>query len=129
MELYESLKTVALALVSLFGFLGALDKAFELYKKYKGLAQAPDKRQDDEITELKNEVELLKDGYLRVQNALARDLHRFEEVDTVNRLTLDGVRNLLDAMLSGNNHDGMQKSKSEIDKYLLEGVTKHGSNA
>ena len=45
----------------------------------------------------------------------------------MSRLTLDGVRNLLDAQLSGNNHDGMQKSKSDIDNYLLKGVTNHGS--
>ena len=43
------------------------------------------------------------------------------------RLTLDGVRNLLDAQLSGNNREGMQKSRADIDNYLLKGVTNHGS--
>ncbi len=52
---------------------------------------------------------------------------RFDEIDEVSRLTLDGVRNLLDAQLSGNNREGMQKSRADIDNYLLKGVTNHGS--
>lgn len=128
MELYEALRTVALALVSLFGFLGSLDKAFELYKKYKGLAQAPDKKQDDAIAELRKEINMLKDGYIRVQDALARDLRRFAEIDEVSRLNLQGVQALLKAALTGNNKASMQKSMDEIDEYLLKGATNHGSN-
>ena len=51
----------------------------------------------------------------------------FEASSSSEMLTLDGVRNLLDAQLSGNNREGMQKSRADIDKYLLKGVTNHGS--
>ena len=34
----------------------------------------------------------------------------FEEIDEVSRLTLDGVRNLLDAQLSGNNREGCRRA-------------------
>ena len=60
--------------------------------------------------------------------ALRRDLTRFDGIDEEMRLVLVGVQNLLDAQLSGNNREGMQKSKSDINNYLLKGVTNHGSN-
>ena len=50
-------------------------------------------------------------------------------IDEVNRLTLEAVRALLEAQLTGNNVPAMQASKEKIDNYLMEGVTKHGSNA
>ena len=39
-----------------FGVLASLDKAFDLYKKYKGLAQAPDDAQDKRLDELDKRV-------------------------------------------------------------------------
>ena len=127
MELYESLKVVGAAMISLFGFLASLDKMVDLWKKYKGLAEAPDKAQNEEIKNLKDDVELLKTRMMSVQDALGRDMRRFNNLDDLVLLILDGVQNLLEAQLSGNNHDGMQKSKSDIDNYLLKGVTNHGS--
>ena len=60
MELYESLKVVGAAMIGLFGFVASLDKMVDLWKKYKGLAEAPDKAQNEEIKNLKDDVELLK---------------------------------------------------------------------
>ena len=68
-------------------------------------------------------AQTIEQGLLQHSAALARDLKRFDEIDRVSRLTLDGVRNLLDAQLNGDNKAGMEKSKADIDKYLLEGVT------
>ena len=53
---------------------------------------------------------------------------RFDGLDEEMRLVLVGVQNLLDSQLSGNNREGMQKSKSDINNYLLKGATNHGSN-
>ena len=66
--------------------------------------------------------------YIKKAQALARDLRRFDGLDEEMRLVLVGVQNLLDSQLSGNNREGMQKSKSDINNYLLKGVTNHGSN-
>ena len=110
------------ALLWVLGILGSLcaaaitiDKVLEIIHKYIKKAQEPDKR-----------IGTLEQGQLQHTQALARDLRRFEEIDEVSRLTLDGVRNLLDAQLSGNNREGMQKSRTDIDNYLLKGVTNHG---
>ena len=109
------------ALLWVLGILGSLcaaaitiDKVLEIIHKYIKKAQEPDNAQNKRLDELD-------------KRALARNQRRFDEIDEVSRLTLDGVRNLLDAQLSGNNREGMQKSRADIDNYLLKGVTNHGS--
>ena len=124
MELYESLKVVGAAMIGLFGFVASLDK-----KKYKGLAEAPDKAQNEEIKNLKDDVELLKARMMSVQDALGRDMRRFNNLDDLVLLILDGVQNLLEAQLSGNNHDGMEACHQNILKYLMKGATKHGDSS
>lgn len=118
------------ALIWIVGILGSvcaavitLDKVLDIIHKYIKKAQAPDDAQDKRLDDLDKRVGIIEQGQLQHSAALARDLKRFDEIDRVSRLTLDGVRNLLDAQLNGDNKAGMEKSKADIDKYLLEGVT------
>lgn len=122
------------ALLWMLGILGSVcagavtvDKVLDIVHKYIKKAQAPDAEQNKRLDEIERRLGAVETGYAQHSAALKRDLTRFDEIDEVSRLTLDGVRNLLDAQLSGNNHEGMQKSKSDIDNYLLKGVTNHGS--
>ena len=128
MEVLSEFEAWWAPVVIIFGVLASLDKAFDLYKKYKGLVQAPDKKQDSEISELRKEVNMLKDGYIRVQDALARDLQRFEKIDELSRLNLQGTYALLKGQLTGDNVPAMKKSMDEIEGYLMKGATNHGSN-
>lgn len=123
------------ALIWVLGILGSvcaaavtLDKVLDIIHKYIKKAQAPDAEQDKRLDALEKRLGDVETVTTQHAAALKRDLTRFDEIDEVSRLTLDGVRNLLDAQLSGNNHDGMQRSKTDIDNYLLKGVTNHGSN-
>ena len=118
------------ALLWVLGILGSLcaaaitiDKVLEIIHKYIKKAQEPDNVQNKRLDEMDKRIGTLEQGQLQHTQALARDQRRFR----VSRLTLDGVRNLLDAQLSGNNREGMQKSRTDIDNYLLKGVTNHGS--
>lgn len=118
------------ALIWIVGILGSvcaavitLDKVLDIIHKYIKKAQAPDDAQDKRLDDLDKRVGIIEQGQLQHSAALSRDLKRFDEIDRVSRLTLDGVRNLLDAQLNGDNKAGMEKSKADIDKYLLEGVT------
>ena len=129
MELYEALKVLAAALVAVFGFVSALDKVLDIIHKYVKKAKAPDDAQNKRLDEMDKRLQTLETGYAQHSLALGRDLSRFGEIDEVNRLTLEAVRALLEAQLTGNNVPAMQASKEKIDKYLMEGVTKHGSNA
>lgn len=128
MEILSAFEAWWAPVAIVFGVLASLDKAFDLYKKYKGLAQAPDKKQDGEIADLRKDVNILKDGYIRVQDALARDLQRFEKIDELSRLNLQGTYALLKGQLTGDNVPAMQKSMDEIEEYLMKGATDHGSS-
>lgn len=124
------------ALIWVLGVLGSLcagaitvDKVLDIIHKYIKKAQEPDNAQNKRLDELDKRIGTLEQGQLQHTQALARDLRRFDGIDKEIRLVLVGVQNLLDSQLSGNNRDGMQKSKSDINNYLLKGVTNHGSNA
>lgn len=123
------------ALIWVLGILGSicagtvtLDKVLDIIHKYIKKAQAPDNAQNKRLDELDKRVGTLEQGQLQHTQALARDLRRFDGIDEEMRLVLVGVQNLLDAQLSSNNREGMQKSKTDINNYLLKGVTNHGSN-
>ena len=123
------------AVLWVLGILGSLcaaaitiDKVLEIIHKYIKKAQEPDNAQNKRLDELDKRVGTLEQGQLQHTQALARDLRRFDGIDEEIRLVLVGVQNLLDSQLSGSNREGMQKSKTDINNYLLKGVTNHGSN-
>ena len=123
------------ALLWVLGILGSLcaavitiDKVLDIIHKYIKKANAPDDAQNKRMDAFEKRLGVLEQGQLQHTQALARDLRRFDGIDEEMRLVLVGVQNLLDAQLSGNNREGMQKSKSDINNYLLKGATNHGSN-
>lgn len=105
-----------------------LDKVLDIIHKYIKKAQAPDAAQNQRLDAIDQRLGAVESISSQHAAALKRDLTRFDAIDEEICLALDGVRNLLDAQLSGDNHEGMQKSKASIDNYLLKGVTNHGSN-
>ena len=105
-----------------------LDKVLDSIHKYIKKAQAPDAEQNKRLDAIEQRLGAVESISSQHAAALKRDLTRFDAIDEEICLALDGVRNLLDAQLSGDNHEGMQKSKTSIDNYLLKGVTNHGSN-
>jgi hypothetical protein len=124
------------ALLWVLGVLGSLcaatitiDKVLEIIHKYVKKAQEPDNAQNKRIDTIEKRLAAVETVSTQHAAALRRDMTRFDGIDEEMRLVLVGVQNLLDAQLSGNNREGMQKSKSDINNYLLKGVTNHGSNA
>lgn len=105
-----------------------LDKVLDIIHKYIKKAQAPDAAQNQRLDAIEQRLGAVESISSQHAAALKRDLTRFDAIDEEICLALDGVRNLLDAQLSGDNHEGMQKSKASIDNYLLKGVTNHGSD-
>lgn len=124
----EALLWVLGILSSLCAAAITIDKVLDIIHKYIKKAQAPDDAQNKRLDTLEKRLGVLEQGQLQHAQALARDLRRFDGLDEEMRLVLVGVQNLLDSQLSGNNREGMQKSKSDINNYLLKGVTNHGSN-
>nr|DAG11640.1 MAG TPA: hypothetical protein [Caudoviricetes sp.] len=122
------------ALLWVLGILGSLcaaaitiDKVLEIIHKYIKKAQAPDDAQNKRIDAIEKRLAAVETVSTQHAAALRRDMTRFDGLDEEMRLVLVGVQNLLDSQLSGNNREGMQKSKSDINNYLLKGVTNHGN--
>lgn len=123
------------ALLWVLGILGSLcaaaitiDKVLDIIHKYIKKAKAPDDAQNKRIDAIEKRLAAVETVSTQHAAALRRDMTRFDGIDEEMRLVLVGVQNLLDAQLSGNNREGTQKSKSDINNYLLKGVTNHGSN-
>lgn len=123
------------ALLWVLGILGSLcaatitiDKVLDIIHKYIKKAQAPDDAQNKRIDAIEKRLAAVETVSTQHAAALRRDMTRFDGLDEEMRLVLVGVQNLLDSQLSGNNREGMQKSKSDINNYLLKEVTNHGSN-
>lgn len=123
------------ALLWVLGVLGSLcaaaitiDKVLDIIHKYIKKAKAPDDAQNKRIDAIERRLAAVETVSTQHAAALRRDMTRFDGIDEEMRLVLVGVQNLLDAQLSGNNREGMQKSKTDINNYLLKGVTNHGSN-
>lgn len=123
------------ALLWVLGILGSLcaaaitiDKVLDIIHKYIKKAKAPDDAQNKRLDTIEKRLNAVETVSAQHAVALRRDMTRFDGIDEEMRLVLVGVQNLLDAQLSGNNREGMQKSKSDINNYLLKGVTNHGSN-
>lgn len=123
------------ALLWVLGILGSLcaaaitiDKVLGIIHKYIKKAKAPDDAQNKRIDAIENRLAAVETVSTQHAASLRRDMTRFDSIDEEMRLVLVGVQNLLDAQLSGNNREGMKKSKSDINNYLLKGVTNHGSN-
>lgn len=123
------------AVIWVLGVLGSicaaaitLDKVLDIIHKYIKKAQAPDDAQNKRIDAIEKRLDAVETVSAQHAAALRRDMTRFDGIDEEMRLVLVGVQNLLDAQLSGNNRESMQKSKSDINNYLLKGVTNHGSN-
>lgn len=123
------------ALLWVLGVLGSLcaaaitiDKVLDIIHKYIKKAKAPDDAQNKRIDAIEKRLAAVETVSTQHAAALRRHMTRFDDIDEEMRLVLVGVQNLLDAQLSGNNREGMQKSKTDINNYLLKGVTNHGSN-
>lgn len=123
------------ALLWVLGILGSLcaaaitiDKVLDIIHKYIKKAKAPDDAQNKRIDAIEKRLAAVETVSTQHAAALRRDMTRFDGIDEEMRLVLVGVQNLLDAQLSGNNREGMQESKTDINNYLLKGVTNHGSN-
>lgn len=125
-------KQAIIWVVSILGSMCAaaitLDKVLDIIHKYIKKAKAPDDTQNKRIDAIEKRLAAVETVSTQHAAALRRDMTRFDGIDEEMRLVLVGVQNLLDAQLSGNNREGMQKSKSDINNYLLKGVTNHGSN-
>lgn len=104
-EIWAGVLAVASAIVLLSNAAEKISKAIQA-------AKAPNARQDDRLKEL----EEWRKG---VDQALARDLKRFDALDDGERVTQRALLALLDHGIDGNNIEQMQHAKEALQNHLI----------
>ena len=75
-------------------------------------ARAPEKRQDERITELERRV-------AKHDEFLDRDKERLEAIEEGNRVTQRAILALLAHGIDGNDIDALRTAKTELQEYLI----------
>ena len=100
------------ALLVVAGFINTAGSAVEKIVKVWKAAKAPNDRQDERLQEL----ETWRKG---VDQALARDLRSFDDLDEGERVTQRALLALLDHGIDGNNITQMQHAKEALQNHLI----------
>ena len=87
---------------------GAAEKIFKAVKAVK----APEKAQNDEITEIKKRLDTL-------ETKLRKDEGQIESGKECNRVLTKGMLALLEHGINGNNIDQMRDAKNDVEAYLI----------
>jgi hypothetical protein len=104
-EIWTGILAAASAIVLLAN---AADKIVKIVQA----AKAPNVRQDDRLAELEA-------WRKTVDQALTRDLSRFEALDEGERVTQRALLALLDHGIDGNNIEQMQRAKEALQNHLI----------
>ena len=75
-------------------------------------AKAPEQRQNDEITSIKERLS-------KIEREISLDEKQLVDVRACNHVVTKGVLALLDHGINGNNIDQMKEARQDVEKYLI----------
>ena len=113
-------------ILGICGLITAVAAAVAVVVKLVQKWKAPNVKQNEEITELKNRVSKVENRLEEGDKKFKDDKKQTEELEedlkTVNRMIIESLQALMANALDGNNKDALCKSKKQIDDYLLSRV-------
>lgn len=89
-----------------------LSNAAEKIIKAVKAAKAPEQRQDDEISKI-------KDRLSRIEGKLEADNNRINDARDCNHVLTKGMLALLDHGINGNNIGQMKEARHDVETYLI----------
>lgn len=104
-DLWPTILAVASAIV-------LISNATEKIVKAVKAAKAPEQRQDDEISEIKNRLD-------KVEKKLDNDKVQIDDIREGNHVLTKGMLALLEHGINGNNIDQMRDAKNGVEAYLI----------
>ena len=113
MEILQALGICIGALLILAGAVNTIGSAVEKISKARKAAKAPNDEQNSRLDILESRVnkhDLLLDN----------DNSRLKAIEHSNRITQRALLGLLEHSLDGNSNERMQKSRKELEDYLIE---------
>ena len=105
MDLWPTILAAASAIVLISN---ALEKIVMAVKA----AKAPEKRQDDEISDIKDRLK-------KVEDKLENDKKQIAVIREGNHVLTKGMFALLEHGINGNNIDQMKDAKHDVEEYLI----------
>lgn len=113
----KALLAICAAIVTASGAIGAIVKLIRWLKR-------PEEKQNENIDKLDAKIDKLEKRMEAVEDKLSTDKSRLEDLETGLKLTLESLLALLSHALDGNDIDGLKKTKTDLNKYLLGKVEK-----
>jgi Na+-transporting methylmalonyl-CoA/oxaloacetate decarboxylase gamma subunit len=113
MEILQALGIVLGALLVLAAAVNTIGSAFEKFSKMRRAAKAPNDEQNNRLDNLETQVK-------KHDNLLDEDNDRLKNIEQGNRVTQRALLGLLDHGIDGNSIERMQKSRKELENYLIE---------
>lgn len=105
MDLWPTILAAASAIV-------LISNAVEKIVKAVKAAKAPEKRQDDEISGIKDRLK-------KVEDKLENDKKQIAVIREGNHVLTKGMFALLEHGINGNNIDQMRDAKHDVEEYLI----------
>lgn len=72
----------------------------------------PEKKQNERIKGCEERLD-------KIEQALEKDLKRFEGIDEGNKIILQGLQALMKHALNGNDNKQLEEAERELEKYLI----------
>ena len=104
-NLWPTILAVASAIV-------LLSNAIEKIARGVKAAKAPEKRQNDEISEIKDRLN-------KIETKLENDKKQIDDSKECNHVLTKGMLALLEHGINGNNIDQMKDAKKDVNTYLI----------
>lgn len=104
---------LATLILGICAAISAVGAAISWIVKGANTVKAPERKQDERITDLEKRI-------ARHDEMLDRDKNRLEAIEDGNRVTQRAILALLSHGIDGNEVDGMKRAKEDLTKYLIE---------
>ena len=104
-EMWPTILAVASAIV-------LLSNAGEKIIKAVKVAKAPELKQNEEISEIKERLD-------KIEREILLDEKQLKDAKACNHVITKGVLALLDHGINGNNIDQMKDARQEVEQYLI----------
>ena len=117
LELWNIFMAICGAIVAISAAVAVIIKVINHFK-------APDKKQDQRITDLENGMQDIKkrlddgDRHFKEQDEHMKQMEASQK--RWEKVMIESLRVLIEHGIDGNNIEGMKEQKKEIDAYLLE---------
>lgn len=113
MDILQAAGIVIGALLILAGAVNTVGSAWEKVASARKAAKAPNDEQNRRLVVLENDVK-------EIRGFLAIDKKSLDELEKSNRVSQRAMLALLEHGIDGNSIERMQKSRKELEDYLIE---------